>query len=291
MGGSQSRAEVSELFDQETDILDYKDMVGGWMEKLLEEEGQLPNTAVLDSLKHPVGRMTWDRWVDGLVAEVDKAEAAAAEERAEPQRRRARGKRAPLPHETADVLGKSEVRVEGPLAKLEKVEERPPAKKVSQKPKKKPSLAPGAGTHQCVGRSPWPCIYNLQRPGARGRYDSSGDTRQRRQCLICDSARLAKACGNSKGRSHVLSSLKKFRAVYEEKPHIYNSALLRLPDACREELHEKAAADARPRAAVRQERRAQPKAQRARTQSRRPPELPKPHGPRRWSHGSESGAR
>ena len=78
------------------------------------------------------------------------------------------------------------------------------------------------------------------------------------------SARLAKACGNSKGRSHVLSSLKKFRAVYEEKPHIYNSALLRLPDACREELHEKAAADARPRAAVRQERRAQPKAQRAR---------------------------
>ena len=233
MGGSRSRAEVSELFDQETDILDYKYMVGGWMEKLLEEEGE--------------------------------AGAAAAEERAEPQRRRARGKRAPLPHETAEVLGKSEARVEDPLAELEKVKKHPPAKKVSQKPKKKPSLAPGAGTNQCVGRSPWPCIYNLQRPGARGRYDSSGDTRQRRQCLICDSARLAKACGNSKGRSHVLSSLKKFRAVYEEKPHIYNSALLRLPDACRDELHEKAAGEPRPRAVVRQERRAQPSTTSART--------------------------
>ena len=113
MGGSRSRAEVSELFDQETDILDYKDMVGGWMEKLLEEEGQSPNTAVLDSLKHPVGRMTWDRWVDGLVAEVDEAEAAeAGAERAEPQRRRARGKRTPLPQcqrwrKTTLVFGKA----------------------------------------------------------------------------------------------------------------------------------------------------------------------------------------
>ena len=78
MGGSRSRAELSEPLDQETDVLDYKDMVGGWMEKLLEEEGQTPNAAVLDSLKHPVGRMTWDRWVDGLVAEVDEAEAAEA---------------------------------------------------------------------------------------------------------------------------------------------------------------------------------------------------------------------
>ena len=53
-------------------------MVGGWMKTLLEAEGKTPRTVVLDSLKHPVGRMTWDRWVDSMVAEVDKAEAAEA---------------------------------------------------------------------------------------------------------------------------------------------------------------------------------------------------------------------
>ena len=104
-----------------------------------------------------------------------------------------------------------------------------------------------------------PCIYNLQRPGARSRYNSSAAAR-RRQCLFCDSAWLEKACSNAKGRSNVLSNLKKFRAVYEDKPHVYNSALLRLPDACRDELH---------RAAVRRERRAQPKAQRVPAPARR----------------------
>ena len=52
-------------------------MVGAWMKALLEAEGKTPGAMVLDSLKHPVGRMTWDRWVDSMVAEVDKAEAAA----------------------------------------------------------------------------------------------------------------------------------------------------------------------------------------------------------------------
>ena len=84
MGGSRHRDEVSKLFDQEADISDYKRMVGAWMKALLEAEGKTPGAMVLDSLKHPVGRMTWDRWVDSMVAEVDKAEAAAAaEERAE----------------------------------------------------------------------------------------------------------------------------------------------------------------------------------------------------------------
>ena len=66
MGGSRSRAEVSELFDQETDV--YKTMVGGWMKTLLEAEGKT----------HGPGRMTWDRWVNDMVAEVDEAEAAEA---------------------------------------------------------------------------------------------------------------------------------------------------------------------------------------------------------------------
>ena len=161
--------------------------------------------------------------------------------------------------------------LEAGLAALEKIEERPLVNKAEKKAKaaaaKKPSAAPHGSTHKCVGRGLWPCIYNLQQPGARGRYDSS-DAAQSRKCLFCDSGRLAKACGNSRGRSHVLGNLKKFRAVYEVKPHVYNSALLRIPDACRDELHEKAVADARPQAVVRRERRAQqkaPPAQKAKT--------------------------
>ena len=125
-------------------------------------------------------------------------------------------------------------------------------KKAKAAAAKKPSAAPRGSTHKCVGRGLWPCIYNL------GRYDSS-DAAQSRKCLFCDSGRLAKAC----------------------KPHVYNSALLRIPDACRDELHEQAVADARPQAVVRRERRAQQKA----------PRKPKPRGQRRWLSGSEPGAR
>ena len=284
---------MSELFDQETDILDYKDMVGGWMEKLLEEEGQSPNTAVLDSLKHPVGRMTWDRWVDGLVAEVDEAEAAeagaaAAEERAEPQRRRARGKRAPLPHKTAEV--KSEVRWRVPWQSRRRSRSARPQRRSARSRRRSQALRPARARISALGAA---CGRASTTCSGRGptAATTAPATRGSRQCLICDSARLAKA-RQLQGRSHVLSSLKKFRAVYEGKSHIYNSALLRLPDACREELHEKAAADALARA-----RRSGRSAGRSRrpsaseTQSRRPPELPKPQGPRRWPHGSESGAR
>ena len=56
MGGSRSRDEVSELFDQEMDLPEYKAMVGGWMKKLLEDEGRTPGAMVLNCLKHPVGR-------------------------------------------------------------------------------------------------------------------------------------------------------------------------------------------------------------------------------------------
>ena len=75
---------------------------------------------------------------------------------------------------------------------------------------------------------------------------------------------MNRLCGSAAGRSHILSNMKKLRAAYEEKPHVYNSALLRIPDKHREEIHEKAAAQALPRAAARRERKAQPQAQRAR---------------------------
>ena len=65
------------------------------------------------------------------------------------------------------------------------------------------------------------------------------------------------------GRSVVLGSLKKFRAGYTDKSHVYNSALLRVPNSCREDLRTKAAADVRPQAAARRDRKAQRKAQAA----------------------------
>ena len=80
MGGSRSHVEVSELFDQEIDVSEYKDMVGGWMKTLLEAEGQAPSVMVLDILKHPVGRMTREKWAACLAADVDEASKAEASE-------------------------------------------------------------------------------------------------------------------------------------------------------------------------------------------------------------------
>ena len=151
--------------------------------------------------------------------------------------------------------------LEAGLAALEKIEERPLAKTADQKPrsaaKKKPSAAPAKkNTNRCVGRGgDLPCVYNLQQPGERGVYNSRGGSKK---CVFCDDHAMRTACSNAAGRSNILGNLKKLRAVYEEKPHIYNSALLRVPDARREEIHKKVAADTRPRAAARRER-AKPK--------------------------------
>ena len=80
MGGSRSREEVGELFDQEIDVSEYKNMVGGWMKTLLEAEGQAPGKMVLGILKHPVGRMTREKWAACLAGEVGPADEAAASE-------------------------------------------------------------------------------------------------------------------------------------------------------------------------------------------------------------------
>ena len=76
MNGSRNRAEVSKLFDQEIDVSEYKNLVGGWMKTLLEAEGQRPGEMVLAILKHPVGRMTWDKWAACQAAEAGEAEAS-----------------------------------------------------------------------------------------------------------------------------------------------------------------------------------------------------------------------
>ena len=185
------------------------------------------------------------------------------------RRRRARGKRPPLPCETAESLGAGGAQdpLEAALADVEKVEGRLPVRQAGKKAKSaakaKLSAAFGAGsrkrpagrnTHPCGGRgADWPCIYNLQRPGTCGSFDHHSPNHGRK-CVFCNDKAINRLCGSAAGRSHILSNMKKFRAAYEEKPHVYNSALLRIPDKHREEIHKKAAAQALPRAAARRER-------------------------------------
>ncbi|MCR9258070.1 MAG: hypothetical protein NXI16_18475, partial [Alphaproteobacteria bacterium] len=179
-----------------------------------------------------------------------------------------------LPHETAQVLGggtPAEDPLEAALAELEKVKERPPAKKIkkggaekrpaARGPQRKPAAR--GSSNLCAGRGGGlPCIYNLQQPGERANYNTRGGANK---CVFCDDALMRTACSSAAGRSNILGNLKKLRVAYQEKPHVYNSGLLRTPDSCREELHAKAVAELRPRAAARQERRAQPNLVSART--------------------------
>ena len=155
---------------------------------------------------------------------------------------------------------------------MEKVEGRLPVRQAGKKAKSaakaKLSAAFGAGsrkrpagrnTHPCGGRdADWPCIYNLQRPGTCGSFDHHSPNHGRK-CVFCNDKAIHRLCGSAAGRSHILSNMKKFRAAYEEKPHVYNSALLRIPDKHREEIHKKAAAQALPRAAARRERARRPR--------------------------------
>ena len=62
------------------DVSEYKNMVGGWMKTLLEAEGQAPGKMVLGILKHPVGRMTREKWTGCLAGEVGPADEAEASE-------------------------------------------------------------------------------------------------------------------------------------------------------------------------------------------------------------------
>ena len=138
------------------------------------------------------------------------------------------GRRADSGRVAAGEAALADDSLEEALAELEKVEERPLAKKADTQPKaaparqagkakaaakKKPSAAPGASTHQCAGRGgDRPCLYSLQRPGQRGNYRGNA-----RQCLFCSAEAMRKAASTAAGRSNVLGGLKKFRAVYEKR--------------------------------------------------------------------------
>ncbi len=105
-------------------------------------------------------------------------------------------------------------------------------------------------TRHCPGWTPGlPCIYSEKRVGQPAAAHDGG------QCLFCSKARMADACSTAKGRANVAKALKSFRAHYAEHTHVYNSAILKVPEELRDRLHEEAlkpkrAPARRPRAAA-----------------------------------------
>lgn len=96
------------------------------------------------------------------------------------------------------------------------------------------------------------CVFSQTKIGAaaRPRTDS--------KCLFCDPAKMAASCETVRGRQNITQSLKKFRAEYETKSHVYNAALMLVPEEWRQKFHEaaiksKRGAPARPRNARREE--------------------------------------
>ena len=225
MGGSCSRAEVSKLFDQEVDVLEYKNMVGGWMKTLLEAEGQTPGAMVLDCLKHPVGRMTRDKWAACLAAEVEEAGEAEESEEDAP--------RAAAPAALSDSERSREEDVEA--AELQAKRRRLHGKQPRPFAFLERFVGPGLAATAALACSPGP----LRRPAARaarpneccagadGRACSFSTTalgaaaavhprRGQLRCLFCSDGRLDELLARQNG-DQITRTLSAARALSLEK--------------------------------------------------------------------------
>ncbi len=93
----------------------------------------------------------------------------------------------------------------------------------------------GRSKELCVGFSPgFPCIFSKTRIGGPARPDNG------RKCVFCDPAKMSTACETVKGRGNVVRSLKNFRAWYENNSHVYNVAMMRVPNEWQSKMHKKA---------------------------------------------------
>ena len=88
---------------------------------------------------------------------------------------------------------------------------------------------------ECPGwASGLPCIYSQKRIGQPAAADNGG------QCIFCSAVGMEEACRTPKGRGAVARALKSFRAHYAEHTHVYNSAILKVPQELRDKLHKEA---------------------------------------------------
>lgn len=73
------------------------------------------------------------------------------------------------------------------------------------------------------------CFFSIARIGRAARKEAKSA-----KCLFCDPERMSAACNSAKGRSNITKALKAFRAEYDQYSHVYNAAILRVPDEWRE---------------------------------------------------------
>ena len=78
-----------------------------------------------------------------------------------------------------------------------------------------------------------PCFFSAAHPGRPAWSNRSKNNRR----AFCNDAWMAETCLTVGGRRNITRSLKAFRAAYEEHPHIYNAAMMRVPDEWRETFH------------------------------------------------------
>ena len=79
------------------------------------------------------------------------------------------------------------------------------------------------------------CFFSIARIGRAARKEAKSA-----KCLFCDPERMSAACNSAKGRSNITKALKAFRAEYDQYRHVYNAAILRVPDEWREKFHTQA---------------------------------------------------
>ena len=78
-----------------------------------------------------------------------------------------------------------------------------------------------------------PCFFSAAHPGR----PAQSNHRKENKCVFCNDAWMAQTCLTVGGRRSITRSLKAFRQAYQERPYIYNVAMMRVPDERRESFH------------------------------------------------------
>ena len=79
-----------------------------------------------------------------------------------------------------------------------------------------------------------PCIFATKKIGEAARGIKGN------KCLFCSPEKMKAACATEGGRNTITRYLKAFRAEYVSKSHVYNSAMMLVPDEWRDKFHEQA---------------------------------------------------
>ncbi|CAE7341203.1 Pif1, partial [Symbiodinium sp. CCMP2456] len=81
-----------------------------------------------------------------------------------------------------------------------------------------------------------PCLFSATQPGMPAR----GNPTKENQCVFCNEDWMEEACRTPRGRHNITRSLKTFRAHYEERSFVYNTAMMRVPEEWHGTFHEPA---------------------------------------------------